>query len=83
VQGCPATKLTSNGARFTEVGNSRAACPPVNGAAILILRHATSPFFHGRCEIHLPKNLKSPMKKKCLPKAVLKDYRRNTRHERH
>jgi hypothetical protein len=37
---------------------SRAACPPVNGAAILILRHATAPFFHGRCEIHLPKKFK-------------------------
>jgi hypothetical protein len=30
---------------FTGIGHSRAACPPVNGAATLILRHATVSFF--------------------------------------
>jgi hypothetical protein len=30
---------------ITEDGNSRAACPPVTGAATLILRHATVSFF--------------------------------------
>jgi excisionase family DNA binding protein len=39
----PSLRVTA--ARSAEVGNSRAACPPVNGAANLILRHAPSLIF--------------------------------------
>lgn len=51
--------------------HSRAACPPVNGAANSILRHATGSFFPSSLRISPSEEISNHQRrKKCLPKVV-------------